>query len=364
MTSHKTIKKRTIHKQKTHKQKNHIRKQNRQTRKHNQKRKQLKRQTIFGGGKLRKGIKSDYDIIQVNSNNNKAIYQINNGECIQYFYVKDEQYILLYDKSDNILFKVGKDDTVEEDIYTTCERFLSLPSINTSSTNVENKLKLNDTTKGKVIVVKKRCVNFLFEKKLFRAKEKIKELNALLKVKCSNLSLNLDYIYKLTGTISTYTNPSDVNTLVLCLYNNNNCVSSIELNEDEDGNIAIQTKTESTFGGKKYNKLLTGVAILIASLIDGVERVVSDAINPISAWILISSYNGVIPHNTNQSFYDFLSTKEDKTITQKLLREFNDQDDKLNFRLDLFTELNETNVRKAYEVFRSLVDDPATQLKC
>ena len=369
------IKKQTIHKRKTHdkKRKTDKRKQTRkQTRKHNQKRKQIKRRQWFGGAKLQKGIKADpkYNLIQVNTNNNKAIYQINNGECIQYFYVKDEQpYILLYDRnSDNILFKLGDDDTIDKEIYTTCERFLSYSSIASSFTMLASKLDGVDETKGKILVVKKYCKPYMSEEKLFRAKEKIKELNELLKLKCGNLSLNLDYVYKLQGTIATYTEPSDVDTLVLCLYNNNNCISSIELNEDEEGNLQINSKTISEFEGKKYNKLLRGVVIIIASLIDGVQKIVSDAINPISAWLLISAYNAVIPpdNDENISFYKFLSTKADKTITQKTLQEFKEYD-KLNFRLYLFTELNEINVRKSYDMFRSLVDvglNPATQIQC
>ena len=150
--------------------------------------------------------------------------------------------------------------------------------------------------------------------------------------------------------------------------NNNNCISSIELNEDEEGNLQINSKTISEFEGKKYNKLLRGVVIIIASLIDGVQKIVSDAINPISAWLLISAYNAVIPpdNDENISFYKFLSTKADKTITQKTLQEFKEYD-KLNFRLYLFTELNEINVRKSYDMFRSLVDvglNPATQIQC
>ena len=353
MTIRKTIKKRTTYKRK--------RKQT-----HKRKRKQLKIRTKFGGGKLITGIKADYNLIQVNSNNNKAIYQINNGECIQYFYVNDEQtHILLHDsKSDNILFKLGDDDIINKEIYATCERFLSYPSIANNYMMLASRLKGVDETKGKILVVKKKCEPYMSEDKLFRAKETIKELNELLKLKCSNLSLNLDYVYKLKGTIAIYTEPADVDTLILCLYNNNNCVSSIELGLDLDGNLHINSKTISEFEGKKYNKLLRGVVIIIASLIDGIQLLVSDAMNPISAWLLFTYYNAVIPPDANKDFYEFVSKQDDKTITQKLLKDFNDY---TNFEIELFIELNKTNVQKAYDEFHKLIDDgydPSIQIKC
>ena len=47
--------------------------------------------------------------------------------------------------------------------------------MNTTSSHIANKIKYNEKSKGKVVVVKKYCIIRMSEEKLFRAKEKIKE---------------------------------------------------------------------------------------------------------------------------------------------------------------------------------------------
>jgi hypothetical protein len=334
----------------------------------NKKRKIKKKYKWIGGGRLEKGIKKDYDLFEININNDKSIYQIRyDDDCKQYFYLpKNNEYILLFVKEENryILFntKVDNDD-IEEEIYTKC-----LNLINASSNSyyvIFSRLKsLN------ILVIQKKCVENISEDKLYAAKEEINKLNILLKEKCSNLSLNLDYVYNLKGNVELYSESylKDLNLLVLCLYNKNNCISSIELILENDNNIVINSKTNQAFEGKKYNKLLRGVVIIILSLIPNINKLVSYAGNIISAWLLIHYYNASIPPEIDENikFYEFLEKKEDKTLSKQLLEEFNYSSDNI-FGLVLHIDINENNVEKAYKEVYNLLDsgiDSAKQIQC
>ena len=286
---------------------------------YNKTRKINKKNKWIGGSRLEKGIKKDYSLIEININNNKSIYQIEYNKCKQYFYLpKNKDYLLLFIKEENkyILFntKVDNDD-IEQEIYTKCLTLINSPS--NSYYIISSRLKSFN-----IQAIQTKCIKTIPEDKLNAAKKEINKLNILLKEKCSNLSLNLDYLYNLKGNVELYSESyvNELNLLVLCLYNKNNCISSIELIL-EDNNIVINSKTNQAFEGKKYNKLLRGVVIVISSIIPNINKLISYAGNIISAWLLINYYNASISPEIDENviFYKFLEQKEDKILTKKLL---------------------------------------------
>jgi hypothetical protein len=129
---------------------------------------------------------------------------------------------------------------------------------------------------------------------LDKAKEELVKLNLSLQTKCRNLSLHLDYVYnhKQNSTLELY-GLIDPYSLVLCLYNDNHCISSITI-EIEDVEITIDSNTHKKYEGKKYNILLRCILIIISKLLSGnIERIISMAINPASAHILIKHFGGI-----------------------------------------------------------------------
>ena len=139
------------------------------------------------------------------------------------------------------------------------------------------------------------------------ALEEIHTLNGYLYNKCPNLKLGIvlrEEVLKNPSIYHTFTpwvprHPLDHGELLLlCLYEKEICVSSIELLIDSNtpDEIIISSKTADHYTRRKYNKLLRIICIIISSKFifkDGpkITKVISEAENPISMWSLISMFN-------------------------------------------------------------------------
>ena len=124
--------------------------------------------------------------------------------------------------------------------------------------------------------------------------EMLYNLNNLLKNKCSNLEIRVGMMTEMTGEIYAYSRRLK-NSILICLYYNNDCISSIQLNQDEDGGVEIRSFTNKTFEGNKYNTLLRNVLIVIGNTImfkgNPITKVMSYAVNPISAQLIMKNFN-------------------------------------------------------------------------
>ena len=146
------------------------------------------------------------------------------------------------------------------------------------------------------------------------AQTKITELNGHLQKKCPNLHLQLDFVKNLSGPITRYSHVVGPTTrargkrLILCLYKNSTCISSIEMNVFFGDEITINSRTDKEEEGKKYNKMLRAVVMLVGGLIPGINQLHSVAENPISAWLLIHNFQVEYATIGNQDFFDYLKT--------------------------------------------------------
>lgn len=153
----------------------------------------------------------------------------------------------------------------------------------------------------------------------------VNNLNIQLREKCPGLYLQLDYMYNMQGDAISYNN--NPNNLLLCLCNKT-CISSVEL-IIKNGVITINSITATEHGSKKYNKILRGYSVLIAKALK-CSAIHSDAINPISAWLLVNYYNAVIPRTTqNEHFNEF--NDKNLPITKELIQSY-DRSLKNDFR--------------------------------
>jgi len=216
---------------------------------------------------------------------------------------------------------------------------------------------------------------------------KLNQLNQYLQTKCPSLELKLNYLIDLPGTgiVSTF---YIANLLTLCLYNQGNCISSIMckltyfyedfeiIDEHEKPNpnaFEISSETNPSMERRKFNKLLRAVLIIISSDIKvskniqmsysptrslpkqefPIKYILSQAINPISAWLSINYYNAEI---LERGFIEYIQDREREknekiNITYNLIKDYMKDKHDVNTKIDL----NSENINKAISEFQSII---------
>ena len=193
----------------------------------------------------------------------------------------------------------------------------------------------------------------------------INQLNTLLQQKCPNLSLNINH--------------TNYNSLRLCLIYKTECISKIELEyNDIDKTMTIDSDTNREYEGNKYNKFLRSAVILISTLIvcaneQKINLIRSVAINPISAWLLISNfqttYTDVDDDEDEQGVFN--NEKYDELLFKNKLK-FKELLFKL-LPIDGYSELNaiivkipinEINIQNAINILTFLITSNEGSLVC
>lgn len=239
--------------------------------------------------------KINFDYLKINPYN-RIISKIENNYLIfvdtkinnQYIYKKDKDYkyyclydenvheLFIFDDKGKVIYKKNIIDKIKEteDLYTlyTHHKYLIVYGI-----------------KFIFLDFYKECS--IFNKELLNPI--IDKLNKSLIVKCPELLLKLDFGYKLDKNIKTL-GPS-LHSLILCLYYKEKCISNIVLIYKDNNILEIESFTEENMRNKKYNKLLRCIIIIIASYLkcqdNKIHYVLSRAVNPQSAWLLMDSFN-------------------------------------------------------------------------
>jgi hypothetical protein len=210
------------------------------------------------------------------------------------------------------------------------------------------------------------------------AKRELAKLNNLLQEKCEDLSLTIDYysdmIEKGITNISVYNkeHSKKYDTALLCLNYNNSCISSlvIELNPDfgDDDEIEIASKTNSKYEGRKFNKLLRAVIIIIGGFIKSssgtpIDHIFSRAENPISAYLMINTFNALPLTEEGRLMIDFMKIrKNDGIVPLDTIKEYMDKPDGetkykvIKTRVGINQEKDKEHVNRAMEVFQSVLN--------
>ncbi len=185
-------------------------------------------------------------------------------------------------------------------------------------------------------------------------KERLDELNKILQIKYPDLHLEIDDYYNLDGISSIAHSNEDY---ILCLYFDKKCISMIKLRYIGDNMMEIASTTEKEYEGKKYNKLLRIISVIIASkmICDGktIVALKSEAINPISTWLLISNFD--VEYNVDpKEIWDAMGNKEEN-LKNAIFRAY-DNANKLGetMSFDITLNLTSENTRKANELFLEL----------
>jgi hypothetical protein len=185
---------------------------------------------------------------------------------------------------------------------------------------------------------------------LEKTKDKIAELNDILG--CIDLQIRIDYVFQLEENteINTFVNVFDSTTLLLCIFdnNNNNCISSLTLHisNEEVAEIYFDSQTKKEHQGKKLNKLLRAIIIIIAKYVHPSAVYVSSApLNPTSFYLMIKYFNAILFHNDGSS----------ETIAFKNYAEAKKYLHTNDVNV-VKTELIETNIQNAESMFKHIVD--------
>jgi hypothetical protein len=189
------------------------------------------------------------------------------------------------------------------------------------------------------------CIGF---RNLDTAKAIINDLNTDLHLTCPNFSLNIDYVFSLPdpSLVTAYSENIRASKLLLCLFIGNNCISSLDLDiGDVRHEISISSRTYKPYEARKFNKLLRSVSIIIAKAIDPtMQFVTSDAINPISAYLMIHSLNAVYKDNQGHPILDKNSTFDEISAEMKKTKD-----------IESSVELNDENIQNAVDVFNDTI---------
>ena len=209
---------------------------------------------------------------------------------------------------------------------------------------------------------------------LSNAKKKIEELNVILTQTCPDFYLRINYIasFPPNSNIHLFSTifPDDLNSfytfpnIVLCLFTGNDCVSSITMHFNafihDDGvlgkisELSIDSKTSLRFEGRKFNKLLRAVAIIISKEIDPtIDTLTSFATNPVSAFIMIKNFNAyTLDLDRKKIIGKPASVDIDDFVLGRLLK--------------TYVELNDDNIENAKSVFMDIVQtkNKDKRIKC
>ena len=278
----------------------------------------------------------------------------------------DEYTYCVYDNKINMLFFLDNNGNILKDVdyYIEILKQIKSKKYNMSKAFI-NTMRNRELSSNKIKLINLAEINGCHYINLDKTNEKITELNTKLQDKCPELSLKLDKYYNLTGSLSVYNKQYNENNtnLVLCLYYNYNCVASIILNYKDNGIIEIDSLTSKKMEGKKYNKLLRSIIVLLASsLVCGktkIHTINSLAINPISAWLLIGYYDSTYTSDPPHLFDKFISENKEMNKRDLIFGAY-----KKDINLKIKVSITENNIDKATNIFNSLLKNDSKSIKC
>lgn len=321
-------------------------------RRYNKNRKQTKRKLSkkMKGGTFKTviAINETNKIEKINFINNKNIYKISVNNCNHYFIEK--KYIVFNENNQYYIYNLINDGSnIDNRIIKNVENILN--------SNYQPFVKRQKLYKDDVMIIDDVCVQPI---DLSYAKDFLNDLNNVLKTKCPNLELEFDYMYNL-NCVKVNKPFSVLKKVILCLNNSEGCISSIVLDINEkDRSVEISSNTDKIYENKKYNKLLRAVIImLVHSLNIDIDYIISNAVNPISAYLLVKYFKAIIPNNeTNESFYNFINNNNielnEETDYKKVFNMFNQN---AEFILSVYVPNKREIVNYIMEQYTNIIDE-------
>lgn len=265
---------------------------------------------------VRMGIQGkDYEITKLEKQYaSQNIYRIKYDNCVNYV---DEQFkYIVYKNMDKSFILINMTNESVTDII---KQKIESALLKKGNTNLNKSILSNPRT-----LLLQSCVSDI---DLEPAQRELDKLNDKLRRKCPSLFFRLapfyDFlqhipIYSEHGHISLGSNFYSMLVLALCKTGEQvKCMSTIEIKISNDGEVVINSKTDPAEEGKKYNKILRSVLMIISEKIPNARYIKSVAINPISAWLMLNYSNAKIEDGN-----EFAAFINNRTITKELISEY------------------------------------------
>jgi hypothetical protein len=117
--------------------------------------------------------------------------------------------------------------------------------------------------------------------------------------------IDVDYVHTLeTNSKVTSYRYIENNIVLLCIFKDNNCVSSLTLQIKND-HINIDSLTNMLYRGKHLNKILRAVIIIISKKISPkIKYITSIGANSISSYLMIKYFNAKVVNGGDLGYYD------------------------------------------------------------
>jgi len=217
--------------------------------------------------------------------------------------------------------------------------------------------------RNKIIYINLSDIKICLRPDLTRMNKELEDINKRLNKKCSELSIEFeDYRPIKESSIKTYRVIDDV--YLLCMYYKKKCISQIELYyDDKQGVLEFRSYTLKKYGGKKYNKLLRSLIVILTALIvcdkNKINMVYSQAINPISAWLLINNFDTIL-YSKHKNLEEVIKTKKGLKLKEWIIDTY-----KKKKYIDIYIKLNRKNVKLANKLLDKLLgDNNLDSIKC
>ena len=297
---------------------------------------------------------------KINELNGDSLYRIRINGCFHYFYGCNKNYVLTIINEEYYLLKLDEShQDLDGNLIRRMEEFLPITTMRQKYALIAF---LNDVDADILYFRHRECPPHV---DLTNAKTALVQWNQLLQTKCPNARLALDYVYDLRPPANRLVSyRSDPSSLILCLYTERGCVSSIMITMEADM-IMIDSATDPPFSGRKYNKLLRCTVVLLSLLLSPrLQRVTSHAIHPISAYVLLRYFDGIVsPVEENSDFFDWVNEKQitmDSTTDVRPLLDRYQQSCKQSgrcFELMVHIELTPDLLDKAERAFHQILEE-------
>jgi hypothetical protein len=312
--------------------------------------KEIKASVIFSANNV-------LNIQKLTNVNGKNIYQIDMGDCLRYISPENSPVYIGIIYNDILhIFNLIEDGEFPDDFKVLFKnideakvRILS-GKLRTADSNriMTHLLQFFSSIHDFSYIQNFHCSKLI---NLEIAKAVINDLNVELNKTCPNFKINIDYIFNLAEpSFVTSFLPHNPYTLLLCLFNDNNCVSSLTIKFDlmDTRKMEFDSRTDIRYEGRKFTKLLISVIIIIAKALDERKQFIKiEAINPIIAYLMIKSFNAISTNNAGETILDKTLSFEDIKSTIEV------QPNKSVFST---VDLNDTNIQNAHDVFNSTIE--------